>query len=176
MQLDPDPLDSPPGIGEIVPARRPDSEATTEQVAAFVHRYPDAAMITLRQDGSAHMARVELGIVDGRIRSSGSPSLVRTRHLRRDPRCSLFVFGPHPRWLGLETLATILDGPEAPQLLIGLMQARYRDRTPPGMVLGHDDELQQERLYSEDQYVADVQRHHRFVFDFAVLRAYGNWQ
>jgi hypothetical protein len=142
---------------------------------AFINRYPDAAMITSRADGTAHMARIELSVVDGRIRTSGSPKLVRTRHVRRDPRCSLFVFGPAPHWLGLETRASILDGPDAPQLLLALMRSRHRDRTPPGMVLGHDYELGQDRLYPEQEYLDHVRAEQRFVFDFEIIRAYGNW-
>jgi hypothetical protein len=40
------------------------------QVAEFVARYPDAAMITMRADGAAHIARIELAVLDGR---SGRP-------------------------------------------------------------------------------------------------------
>ncbi|MDT7644537.1 MAG: hypothetical protein QOC75_1537 [Pseudonocardiales bacterium] len=149
--------------------------AATASAVAFINRYPDAAMITSRADGTAHMARIELSVVDGRIRTSGSPKLVRMRHVRRDPRCSLFVFGPAPHWLGLETRASILDGPDAPQLLLALMRSRHRDRTPPGMVLGHDYELGQDRLYPEQEYLDHVRAEQRFVFDFEIIRAYGNW-
>jgi hypothetical protein len=84
-----------------------------ERLKTFIDRNPDAAVITLRRDGSAHMARIEVAVVDGRLWSSGSPASVRTRNLQRDPRCSLFVFGPHPDWAGLETEVTMLDGPDA---------------------------------------------------------------
>ena len=43
-----------------------------DRLRAFIERHPDAAMITYRPDGTAHMARIELGVVDGRIQSSGS--------------------------------------------------------------------------------------------------------
>src|SRR5262245_13459841 len=94
------------------PRRR--TTMTDAQVGDFAARYPDAAMITIRADGATHMARVELAVLDGQLWATGSAKLVRTRNLRRDPRCSLFVFGPHPHWLGLETKATILDGPDTP--------------------------------------------------------------
>jgi hypothetical protein len=147
----------------------------TARVAAFIDRYPDAAMITSRVDGRAHMARIELGVVAGRIRTSGSPGLVRTRHVRRDPRCSLFVLGQAPYWLGLETRANILDGQDVPGLLVELMRSRDRGRTPPGMVLGHDYELGRDRLYPEGEYLDHVRADRRFVFDFEIVRAYGNW-
>ncbi|MBL7494681.1 pyridoxamine 5'-phosphate oxidase family protein [Frankia sp. AgB1.9] len=81
-----------------------------EQALDFVWRHPDAAMITLRPDGTAHMARIEVAAFDGKVWATGTGPLVRTKNLRRDPRCSLFVFGAHPHWLGLETTATITEG------------------------------------------------------------------
>ena len=145
---------------------------STEQLV-FVEQFPDAGMVTLRRDGSAHVARIELGVVDGQIMTSGGPELIRTRHLRRDSRCTLFVFGPHPQWLGLETRARILDGGQAPQLLMALMRARHGDNAPPGSVLAHDDELERDRLYPEQEYLDLVRAAGRFVITFDVLRGYG---
>ena len=131
-------------------------------------------MITLRADGSAHMARVEIAVADGHIRSTGSPTLTRTRNIRRDPRCSLFVFGPHPHRLGLETEVTILDGPDAPELLFEFMAARHDDTAPPGMVIAHDDQLGRDRPCSHDEQIEQLKREGRFVYELRVLRAYGN--
>jgi hypothetical protein len=142
----------------------------------FVVRHPDAAMITLRQDGTPHMARVELGVVDERIATTGSPTLVRTRNLRRDSRCSLFVFGPHPWWMALETEVTILDGPNAPDMLIRLMRARHGVTTAPGMVMAHDDSIAGDRAYSNDEYINHVRNHQLMVFQFTILRVYGNYR
>jgi hypothetical protein len=146
-----------------------------DRLRAFIERHPDAAMITCRPDGTAHMARIELGVVDGRIQSSGAPSLVRNRHVRRDPRCSLFVFGPHPDWVGLETEVTVLDGDDAPERLVALMQARHGDAAPPGSVLGHDETLGRDRLYPVDEYIRSVREEHRLIYEFEVKRAYGNY-
>lgn len=146
-----------------------------DRIATFVGVHPDAAMITLRPDGSAHMARIEAGVVEGHLWATGSPTLVRTRHLRRDPRCSLFVFGPHPQWLGLEGTVTILAGPGVPDQLIRLLRARHKDAAPRGMVLGHDDALGHDRLYSEAEYLAHVAADPRVIFQFEVRRAYGNY-
>lgn len=96
--------------------------ALAAELIHFVTMHPDAAMITLRDNGTPHMARIEICVVDGRLRATGAPTLVRTRNLRRDPRCSLFVFGPHPLWLGLETEATIVEG-EVGDDLIRLLRA-----------------------------------------------------
>lgn len=141
----------------------------------FVNRYPDAAMITRRKDGTAHMARIEVAIVDGRLWSSGSPTLVRTRNLRRDPRCSLFVFGPHPYWMGLETEVTMLDGPDAPDLHVRLMRETHGDSAPAGTVLGHDDALGRDRPYPLDEYIEDIRAKQRLIYEFSVRRAYGNY-
>jgi hypothetical protein len=77
-----------------------------ERALKFVEEATSAAMITLRKDGTPHAARVGVGVVDGKIWSSGTQTRVRTKHLRRDPRATLFVFDTAPdrswRWLALE--------------------------------------------------------------------------
>jgi PPOX class probable F420-dependent enzyme len=145
-----------------------------DQLKDFIDRYPDAAMITLRKDGTPHMARIEVAVVDGRLWSSGSRTLVRTRNLRRDPRCSLFVFGPHPHWVGLETEVTMLDGPDTPDLHVRLMQARHKHSAPDGMIIGHDTALGRDRAYSHDEYVEHIRDEQRLIYEFAVRRVYGS--
>lgn len=141
----------------------------------FIRRFPDAAMISVRADGSPHVARVELGIVGGRIRTSGAPNLVRTAHVRRDPRCTLFVFGPPPLWLGVDVVAHILDGPDAADHCIALMRARHSEAGDHG-VLAHDDQLGTDRHYELDEYRDHVPLTNLFVFDFDVIRTYGNYE
>lgn len=141
----------------------------------FVTEHPDAAMITIRRDGSPHVARVELGVVDGGIRSSGSPGLVRTNNVRRDHRCALFVFGPAPLWLGIEAVATILDGPDAVARSTRLMQVRHGD-VPAGYVVAHDESIESDRPYPLAEYRAHVQTNGLFVFDFEIVRSYGNYR
>ncbi len=147
---------------------------TDAQGAQFAARNPDAAMITLRADGTAHMARIELAVLDGEVWATGSPALVRTKNLRRDPRCSLFVFGPHPHWLGLETYATIHDGPDAPSLLVRLLRARHGDVTPPGTVLAHDDRLGRDRPWPEADYLEHAREQGLLAYGFSIRRSYGN--
>ena len=143
-------------------------------VLEFVISNPDAAMITVGRDGTPHAARVELGVVDGRIRSSGSPTLVRTSNLRRDPRCTLFVFGPSPRWLAITTTARILDGPDAADHSLALLCARHGTDPASGFVQAHDDHIGRDRPYTVTEYRQHVQKMGLFVFDFDVVRAYGN--
>jgi Pyridoxamine 5'-phosphate oxidase len=140
----------------------------------FIARFPDAAMISSRRDGSPHAARVELGVVDGRIRTTGAPSLVRTNHIRRDPRCTLFVFGPSPLWLGIDATACILDGPDAVERCIDFLRSRHGQPGHDG-VIAHDDQLGTDRHYELDEYREYAKTRGLFVFDFEIRRAYGNY-
>ena len=146
-----------------------------EKLAQFVQGNPDAAMITHRADGSSHMARIELGLVDGRLWATGSDKLIRTRNLRRDPRGSLFVFGPYPQWAGLETTVTILDGADVAPLLASLMRARHPGKAPEGMVFAHDDLQGRDRVFSAQEYTERVVADGRLIYEFAILRAYGKY-
>lgn len=139
----------------------------------FIRGHPDAAMISVRRDGSPHAARVELGVVNGRIRTSGAPALVRTAHLRRDPRCTLFVFGPPPIWLGVDAVAHILDGPDAAEHCIALARARHGQPTNT-TVIAHDEHLDTDRHYDVDEYREHARARELFVFDFDIVRTYGN--
>ena len=140
-----------------------------ERVAAFIDQNPGAAMVTLRADGTPHTARVGVGIIDGRIWSSGTQTRLRTRHLRRDPRCSLFVFATSadPKWLGLETEVTLLDGPDAPQLNLRLMRQMQKDRALEGKVAWFNG------MISEEEFLAEMVEEQRLVYEFHVERAYG---
>jgi PPOX class probable F420-dependent enzyme len=141
-----------------------------ERVAAFIDQHSSAAMVTLRADGTPHTARVGVAVVDGRIWSSGTESRVRTRHLRRDPRASLFVFDTSPpgaQWLGLETEVTILDGPDAPELNFRLMRQMQTGRAPEGKVVWFGG------MISEEDFLAQMREEQRLVYEFGVKRAYG---
>jgi PPOX class probable F420-dependent enzyme len=124
---------------------------------AFLEQHHAAAMVTLRADGTPHVARVGVGLVDGKLWSSGTRGRIRTGHLRRDPRSTLFVFDTHEawKWLGLETTVTILDGPDAPELNLAL----YR------RLAGEPDDL--------DEYLAAMKREERLIYEFEISRSYG---
>ena len=66
-------------------------------------------MITIGESGFPKPVRVGIALVDGKLWSSGTQHRVRTWRLRRDPRCTLFVFDQAFRWLALETTVTILE-------------------------------------------------------------------
>jgi PPOX class probable F420-dependent enzyme len=124
---------------------------------AFVANNRSAVMVTLRADGMPHVARVGVGLVDGRLWSSGTQGRLRTKHLRRDPRCTLFVFSDTNRqeWLALETTVTILDGPDAPDLNLRL----YR------VLAGEPDDV--------DEYLRAMVEEGRLIYEFEVGHTYG---
>ena len=138
-------------------------------MAAFIDQHPSAAMVTLRADGTPHTARVGVAVVDGRIWSSSTQSRLRTKHVRRDQRSTLFVFdtSPDSKWLGLETDVTILDGPDAPQLNLRLMRQMQKDRAPDGKVAWFGG------MVSEEEFLAEMLEEQRLVYEFHVKRAYG---
>src|SRR4029450_13989287 len=94
----------------------------SEQDLDFLANNHSAAMITVGRDGAPKAARVGVALVDGKLWSSGTADRVRTRRLRRDPRCTLFVFDTGFAWLALETSVTILDGSDAPERSLRLFR------------------------------------------------------
>jgi len=140
-----------------------------ERVKAFLERNHAAAMVTLRSDGTPHVARIGVALVDGRIWSSGTQRRLRTRHLRRDPRSSLMVFDSGPNgfgYLGLETVVTILDGPDAPELSLRLFQT-MQPQAPSGRIAWFGQEK------SFDEFLKAMVDEERLIYQFEVRRAYG---
>ncbi len=141
-----------------------------ESVRAFLGEHHAAAMVTLRADGTPHVARVGVALVDERIWSSGTQSRVRTRHLRRDPRSTLFVFDSEWRWLGLECAVTVLDGPDAPQLNLRLFQVMQQQMAPAGAP-GKLVWMGQEKTHGEFLRIMVEER--RLIYEFRIVREYG---
>ena len=133
--------------------------------AAFLAQHHSAAMITVTAAGVAKTARVGVAVVDGRVWSSGTRERVRTRRLRRDPRCSLFVFGGPYGWLTLESTVTILDGPDAADLNLRLF--RIMQNRPAGPLSWFGGEL------DEDAFRARMVEEGRQSYQFEVGKAYG---
>jgi PPOX class probable F420-dependent enzyme len=144
-----------------------------ERVRAFLERQHQAAMVTLRSDGTPHAVRVGVALVDvdggPRLWSSGVPGRVRTGHLRRDPRSTLFVFDTSPRrqWQGLETTVTILDGPDAPELNVRLFQEMQKGMAPDGKLWWMDGEK------TLEEFVEIMRQERRLIYEFEIHRAYG---
>jgi hypothetical protein len=98
--------------------------------------------------------------------AGGTQKRVRTRHLRRDPRCTLFAFDPPRRWLGLETTVTIIDGPEAPELHPRLFRA-VLGLGPEQKITWGDNEA------TDEQIVAMTAAEERLIYDFDIHKTYG---
>jgi hypothetical protein len=124
-----------------------------------------AAMITVASTGVAKPSRVSVGLVDGKLWSSGTKNRVRTARLRRDPRCTLFVFDAESTWRGLETTVTILDGQDAPELNLRLIRTIFDTPTGPISWFGRD--------YSDEEFLQAMIDQERLVYEFEVHRSYG---
>lgn len=137
----------------------------SDEDVSFLMRHHSAAMITIGENGLPKPVRVGVALVDGTLWSSGTQDRVRTRRLRRDPRCTLFVFDQAAAWRALETMVTILDGPEAAAqnlLLFRVMQGR-----PDGPLNWFGGELE------EDAFLRAMAEEHRLIYEFEVHRSYG---
>ena len=132
---------------------------------AFVAANPTAAMITVGEDGMAKAVRVAVAVVDGRLWSSGTEGRARTARVRRDPHCTLFVFGSGYAWVTLEATVTVLDGPDVPEL--SLKMFRQLQGKPEGPVSWFGGEL------DEAGFLQAMRDEGRVIYDFAVTRSYG---
>ena len=119
-------------------------------------------MITIGESGFPKPVRVGIALVDGKLWSSGTQHRVRTWRLRRDPRCTLFVFDQAFRWLALETTVTILEGPGAATQNLRLF------RVMQGRPLSwYGSEL------DEDAFLHAMADEDRLFYEFDVQRSYG---
>jgi hypothetical protein len=131
----------------------------------FLEEHHSAAMITVTAGGIAKASRVGVAVVDGKLWSSGTHDRVRTKRLRRDPRCTLFVFDEAFAWLALETTVSILDGPDAPAQNLRLF--RQMQGKPTGPLLWFGGEVE------EEQFVGKMAEEGRLIYEFDVQRTYG---
>jgi PPOX class probable F420-dependent enzyme len=137
----------------------------SEQDLEFLGHNHSAAMITVGRDGTPKAARVGVALVDGRLWSSGTADRVRTRRLRRDPRCTLFVYDTGFAWLALETSVTILDGSDAAERNVRLFRVMQDRRTGP--LSWYRGEL------AEDEFVRAMVDEGRLIYEFEVHHTYG---
>jgi hypothetical protein len=110
-------------------------------------------------------ARVAVGVVDGRLLSSGTQDRVRTRRLRRDPRCTLYVHSAGPQWLALETTVHLLDGDDAPEQNLAFFRLLQHKPTGPLSWFGGEHE--------EPEFVELMRSEGRLLYEFEVHRSYG---
>lgn len=139
-----------------------------DRMRAYLEKQHSAAMATIRRDGGSHVVRVGVALVDGRLWSSGTQTRARTKHLRRDPRSTLFVFDSEWRWLTLESRVTILDGPDAPELNLHLFQVMQQGMAvPPGQISWFG------RMLSHEELLKTMVDEQRLIYEFDIVRAYG---
>lgn len=122
-------------------------------------------MITTGEDGRPKAVRVGVAMVDGKLWSSGALTRRRTTRLRRDPRCTLFVFSDGPHALTLETTVTILDGPDAAAQNVKLF--RVMQNRPSGPLTWFGGE------YDEDTFLTNMRNEYRIIYEFDIERGYG---
>ncbi len=137
----------------------------TDSQRTFLENNSAAAMITIAKDGIPRAVRVGVALVDGKLWSSGTQDRVRTNRLRRDPRCTLFVFDKQYAFLTLETTVNLLDGPDAPELNLRLM--RLMQNKPTGPLNWFGQELDAEA------FLQTMVEQKRLVYEFEIARAYG---
>lgn len=132
---------------------------------SFLESNQSAAMITIGDDGAPRAVRVGVALVDGKLWSSGTQDRVRTARLRRDPRCTLFVFDARWGWLTLDTTVRILEGEDAPKMNLRLFQ--QMQNRPTGNLNWFGREL------SLEEFLHVMVEENRLIYEFEVIRGYG---
>jgi hypothetical protein len=145
-----------------------------DDARAFLQDNHAAAMITLRKDGTPHAVRVGIGLHGDKIWSSGTQARLRTKHIRRDPRATLFVFdsvsSPGFRYLTLECMVVLLEGEDAQQMSVGFfrdLQSKMSPAPPPGKLLWYGQPK------TEEEFLQSMRAEGRLLYEFTVHRAYG---
>jgi len=132
----------------------------------FVEEHNSAAMITVGADSRGKVARVGVAVVGGKLWSSGTQDRRRTRRLRRDPRCTLFVYdGASPMWLAVEAAVTILEGPDAPAQNLRLFRQMQGKPTGPLTWFGG--------VLEEEAFLRTMADEGRLVYELSPERTYG---
>jgi PPOX class probable F420-dependent enzyme len=149
------------------PTRYAEGVGLSDKEREFIAGHQSAAMTTLGRDGTPHTVRVGVALVDGELWSSSTQARRRTKHLRRDPRSTLFVFDERFRYLTIETEVTILDGPEAAELHLPLMRTMQRRPADSPTLSWFGGEQ------TPEQFVATMSAEGRIIYQFEVLRTYG---
>ena len=137
----------------------------TDSEIAFLEKNHSAAMITTTANGTPKVARVGVAVIDGRLWSSGTDDRVRTKRLRNDPRCTLYVHDNAFGFLAIESTVTILDGPHAAGQNLRLFRVMQGKPTGPLSWFGGE--------FEEDDFLAHMQAEQRLIYDFEPHHTYG---
>ncbi len=129
-----------------------------DRLRRFLEVNHAAIMATIKDDGRPHLVRCGVGLVEGKLWSSGTQTRVRTGYLRRDPRATLLVMSDNPwRWAVIESRVTILEGEDAPEKNLAL----YR------VLAGEPDDV--------DEYLEAMVRERRLIYEFSIDNTYGEY-
>jgi Pyridoxamine 5'-phosphate oxidase len=128
-------------------------------------RQHSAAMITIGGDELPKAVQVGVARDGDKLWSSGTEDRVRTRRLRGDSRCVLYVHDAMAGWLTLETTVTILDGPDVPQQSVDRFRVMQGKSEGPLTWFGGelDDAAFRQRMVEE----------RRVIYQFDVHKSYG---
>ena len=137
----------------------------TEPELKFLSANHSAAMITVGPDGVAKVARVGVALIDGKLWSSGTQDRIRTKRLRQDPRCTLYVHDNAFGFLAIESTVSILDGPDAPERNLRLFRQMQGKPTGPLSWFGGE--------FAEEDFVAQMKAEQRLIYDFEPQHTYG---
>jgi Pyridoxamine 5'-phosphate oxidase len=137
----------------------------TDAQKTFLETQRAAAMITPADDGMPRAVRVGVVLVDGKLWSSGTQDRIRTARLRRDPRCTLFVFNSSYNFLTLETHVSLLEGSDVPELSVRLF--RQMQNRPEGNLSWFGKEM------NPEDFMRTMAEEKRLIYEFEIKRAYG---
>jgi PPOX class probable F420-dependent enzyme len=124
----------------------------------FLEENHALVMVTVRPDGTAHVARANCALVDGKLWSVGTKSRVRTKHVRANPNATFCVFARDRRWIGIEGTVTIHEGPDAPQKALALHRAQRRE----------PDDV--------NKFLKDMVAQERIIYELEPKRIYGSYE
>jgi PPOX class probable F420-dependent enzyme len=133
-------------------------ERVEDRVRDFLEKNHLAVMASTKRDGTPHVAMVSVGLVDGKLWSSGTQTRLRTKNLRADNRATLCVTdSSNPwAWLAIESEVAILEGPEAVEQNLALYTVIRGE--PP-------DDL--------EEYRRAMVAEQRIIYEFRIRRTYG---
>ncbi len=138
----------------------------SELQRTFLDTARSAAMIVMRPDGSPSAVRVGVGLVDGRLWSSGTRGRRRTAWLRANPRGTAIVFDGGYGYLTIEANVRLREGAGAVDDSVRLF--RVMEDRPSGPLLFEGREL------SEDEFRTAMRDQQRLVYEFEPRRVYGS--
>jgi uncharacterized pyridoxamine 5'-phosphate oxidase family protein len=137
----------------------------TESELKFLGANHSAAMITVGANGVAKVARVGVALIDGKLWSSGTQDRIRTKRLRQDPRCTLYVHDNTFGFLAIESTVTILDGPDAPELNLRLFRQMQGKPTGPLSWFGGE--------FEDEEFLAQMKAEQRLIYELEPQHTYG---